>query len=75
MCKSSGILPCVCDAAVFSSYDEEWTERSMVWYPDGIVLGHNRSGVNVRVPREQSLVSQKGIMAIDIHPILGYTRG
>jgi thermostable 8-oxoguanine DNA glycosylase len=31
MCEQSGILPCVFDAAVFSSYDEGWTEENLVW--------------------------------------------
>ena len=31
MCEQSGILPCVFDAAVFSSYDKGWTEENIIW--------------------------------------------
>lgn len=31
MCAQSGVLPCVFDAAVFSSYDKGWTEDNVIW--------------------------------------------
>lgn len=31
LCRQSGILPCVFDAAVFSSYDEGWTKENVIW--------------------------------------------
>lgn len=31
MCRTCDIFPCVFDAAVFSSYDDGWTEDNVVW--------------------------------------------
>jgi len=32
LCKASGVMPCVMDAAIFSSYDKGgWTEQNIVW--------------------------------------------
>ena len=31
LCKESGIKPCIMDAAIFSSYDNGWTEQNIVW--------------------------------------------
>jgi hypothetical protein len=31
MCEACDVLPCVFDAAVFSSYDDGWTEENVVW--------------------------------------------
>lgn len=32
LCKACGIMPCVLDAAIFSSFDEDnWDEESLVW--------------------------------------------
>jgi hypothetical protein len=31
MCKQSDVLPCVLDAAIFSSYDTGWTKDNIVW--------------------------------------------
>lgn len=31
MCAASGIYPCLLDAAIFSSFDEEWPEEKLVW--------------------------------------------
>ena len=31
ICEASGVLPCVMDAAIFSSFDEEWPEDKLVW--------------------------------------------
>lgn len=33
MCSQSGIVPCVLDAAIFSSYDgDAWNDENMVWW-------------------------------------------
>jgi len=31
MCRQAGVLPCVFDAAIFSSYDKGWTEDNVIW--------------------------------------------
>ena len=31
LCAAGGILPCVMDAAIFSSFDEVWPEDKLVW--------------------------------------------
>ena len=31
LCSACGVLPCVMDAAIFSSFDDEWTEDRLVW--------------------------------------------
>lgn len=31
MCAASGIYPCLLDAAIFSSFDDEWPEDKLVW--------------------------------------------
>lgn len=31
ICEASGILPCVLDAAIFSSSDKEWSKDKLVW--------------------------------------------
>jgi thermostable 8-oxoguanine DNA glycosylase len=31
ICEASGVFPCVLDAAIFSSFDEEWPEDKLVW--------------------------------------------
>ena len=31
LCKKSGVYPCVLDAAIFSSFDREWSEEELVW--------------------------------------------
>ncbi|MDY6845191.1 MAG: hypothetical protein SVW57_14020 [Thermodesulfobacteriota bacterium] len=31
VCEASEIFPCVLDAAIFSSFDEEWPEDKLVW--------------------------------------------
>jgi len=31
LCETCDVLPCVFDAAVFSSCDQEWTEDKLVW--------------------------------------------
>jgi len=31
ICAASGIFPCVMDAAIFSSFDEEWSKDKLVW--------------------------------------------
>lgn len=31
MCAASGIYPCLLDAAIFSSFDDEWPEEKLVW--------------------------------------------
>ncbi|MFQ5863137.1 MAG: hypothetical protein ACE5IC_08435 [Candidatus Brocadiales bacterium] len=31
ICKESGIYPCILDAAIFSSFDHEWSEDKLVW--------------------------------------------
>jgi thermostable 8-oxoguanine DNA glycosylase len=32
LCEACGIMPCVLDAAIFSSFDgDEWTEENVVW--------------------------------------------
>jgi len=32
LCEACGIMPCVLDAAIFSSFDEgQWTEKNVVW--------------------------------------------
>lgn len=31
ICEACGIFPCVMDAAIFSSFDEEWPEDKLVW--------------------------------------------
>jgi len=30
-CKESGIFPCVLDAAIFASFDQEWPEDKLIW--------------------------------------------
>ena len=30
-CLESGVYPCVLDASIFSSYDEEWPEEYELW--------------------------------------------
>ena len=30
-CKASGIYPCVLDAAIFASFDQEWSENKLIW--------------------------------------------
>jgi hypothetical protein len=31
LCKASDIYPCLLDAAIFSSFDEEWSEGRLIW--------------------------------------------
>ena len=31
LCDRSGIYPCVLDAAIFSSFDPEWSEDKLIW--------------------------------------------
>jgi hypothetical protein len=32
LCRASGVMPCVLDAAIFASFDENgWTEQNIVW--------------------------------------------
>lgn len=31
LCAACNVLPCVMDAAIFSSFDDEWTEDRLVW--------------------------------------------
>jgi thermostable 8-oxoguanine DNA glycosylase len=31
ICEACDIFPCVMDAAIFSSFDEEWPEDKLVW--------------------------------------------
>jgi hypothetical protein len=31
ICEACDIYPCVMDAAIFSSFDEEWPEDKLVW--------------------------------------------
>jgi len=31
ICEASGVFPCVMDAAIFSSFDEEWPEDKLIW--------------------------------------------
>jgi len=31
ICEASGIYPCLLDAAIFSSFDEEWPEDKLIW--------------------------------------------
>jgi hypothetical protein len=31
LCKESGIYPCVLDAAIFASFDPDWSEDRLVW--------------------------------------------
>jgi hypothetical protein len=31
ICEACGVLPCVLDAAIFASYDEEWPEGTRIW--------------------------------------------
>ena len=31
LCRASGVLPCVLDAAIFASSDEDWPEDRLIW--------------------------------------------
>lgn len=31
LCEKCGVLPCILDAAIFSSFDQEWTEDKLIW--------------------------------------------
>jgi len=31
LCERSGVYPCVLDAAIFSSFDTEWSEDRLIW--------------------------------------------
>jgi thermostable 8-oxoguanine DNA glycosylase len=31
LCMKCGVLPCILDAAIFSSFDQEWAEDKLIW--------------------------------------------
>jgi len=49
LCVESGALPCVLDAAIFASFDQEWSEEELIWLqmiPKDIERAHIIKAIN-----------------------------